>query len=782
MPDEKILIVEDEIVTAHSLELRLVKLGYKVLPLAGDAAEAWHILAEDTPDLIMMDIRLRGEVDGIQLAEQILAKMDIPIIYLTAHAEDETVQRATATAPYGYLLKPVDPSELRITLQTTLYKHKMEKQLKNSEERFRFITENMTDTVWLMDTNLKVTYISPSVTALRGYTLAELQEMRIDENLTPASLELVLATMGVEMSPDKLMDGNRKIVIPLELEFYKKDRTTFWSENTFTLIRDQQGMPYQILGVGRDITERKQHLRQNEAIAALSGALRDVQDRAGTLAVVLKEVTALLNPLGAHICLLDVRRNTLVIEVGEGIGAPMVNRRFLADKSLLARSLRATKPQIIEDFDSNPMIPEKMRTALSGVKLAYTIPLIVHGDVIGALMVFPRERIQKRDMVLLITLADFSASAIQRVNLFEQARQQVQRLEALHTIDKAITSITDINMTLSIFSDQVINLFGVDAVAIWLNNPVTHTLTLAHGRGFKVMPPLNTTMRLGRGISGQVALERQVTIIPNLAAGLYELSPSPIRWEQEQFVSYIGAPLIAKGELKGILEIYSCTPISEDNDWLDFLEAISHQAAIAVDNSRMFVDLQRSNAELLQSYNAMLENLAQIPEKREPTYAGHSLNVADLSLRLARALDVDQGDMIHIYRGTLLHDLGTLAIPDAIIKKPGKLNEEEWALVKKHPTWAHEWFSRLNFVKSALNVPYCHHERWDGSGYPRGLKGTNIPIEARIAAVADVWDALTHDRPYRKAWKAADAQEYVSKQSGKLFDPQVVQVFLKMTK
>jgi PAS domain S-box-containing protein len=634
----------------------------------------------------------------------------------------------------------------------------------------------------LMDANMNVTYISSSVTVRLGYTLAEIQQMTLDQFFTPASLEALAKIREIEMSPDRLMDINRNISVGLELEFIKKDGTTFWSEHTFTLIRDQWGLPYQILGVGRDITERKLYLRQQEAIATLSGALRDVQDRAGTLAVVLKEVTALLNPLGVHLCLLDVRSNTLVIEAGEGIGASVVNRRFLTDKSLLGRTLKMTKPQIIEDFDSNPMIPEKMRTELSEVKLAYTIPLIVHGNAIGALMIFPREKIPERDMLLLNSLADFSASAIQRVNLFEQARQQVQRLEALHTIDKAITSITDINMTLSIFSDQVISLFGVDAVAIWLNNPVTHTLTLAHGHGFKSMLPLNTTMRLGRGISGQVALEQRVTIIPNLAAGLYELSPSPIRWEQEHFVSYIGAPLIAKGELKGILEIYSCTPVSEDNDWLDFLEAISHQAAIAVDNSRMFVDLQRSNAELLQSYNAMLENLAQIPEKREPTYAGHSLNVADLSLRLARALDVDQGDMIHIYRGTLLHDLGTLAIPDAIIKKPGKLNEEEWALVKKHPTWAHEWFSRLNFVKSALNVPYCHHERWDGSGYPRGLKGTNIPIEARIAAVADVWDALTHDRPYRKAWKAADAQEYVSKQSGKLFDPQVVQVFLKMTK
>jgi len=151
-----------------------------------------------------------------------------------------------------------------------------------------------------------------------------------------------------------------------------------------------------------------------------------------------------------------------------------------------------------------------------------------------------------------------------------------------------------------------------------------------------------------------------------------------------------------------------------------------------------------------------------------------------LSLRLARAMDIPEADLIHIRRGGLLHDIGKLGVPDNILLKADELTDEEWEIMRKHPQFAYEMLSSIRYLQPALDIPYCHHERWDGTGYPRGLRGEEIPIAARIFAVADVWDAITSDRPYRKGWSQDEARRYIEEQSGKYFDPQVVGKFFQL--
>jgi len=149
-------------------------------------------------------------------------------------------------------------------------------------------------------------------------------------------------------------------------------------------------------------------------------------------------------------------------------------------------------------------------------------------------------------------------------------------------------------------------------------------------------------------------------------------------------------------------------------------------------------------------------------------------------VKIAKALGVEEEKLIHIRRGALLHDIGKLAVPDRILLKPGKLDEEEWKIMKMHPLYAQEKLSKIEYLKPALDIPLYHHERWDGSGYPFGLKGEGIPLSARIFAVVDVYDALSSDRPYRKAWTKQEAIDYIKNESGRLFDPKVVEVLLKM--
>jgi len=185
-------------------------------------------------------------------------------------------------------------------------------------------------------------------------------------------------------------------------------------------------------------------------------------------------------------------------------------------------------------------------------------------------------------------------------------------------------------------------------------------------------------------------------------------------------------------------------------------------------------------SELSQSYDDTLLGWAMALELRERETAGHSHRVVQLTLRMANEIGISAKQQVHIYRGALLHDIGKMGISDSILLKPASLTSEEWDEMRQHPIYAYELLRQIKFLEPALNIPYTHHEKWDGSGYPRGIKGEEIPLEARIFALADVWDALTSNRPYRKAMTRAEAVEYIRKHSGSHFDPNLVERFIKM--
>jgi HD-GYP domain-containing protein (c-di-GMP phosphodiesterase class II) len=191
-------------------------------------------------------------------------------------------------------------------------------------------------------------------------------------------------------------------------------------------------------------------------------------------------------------------------------------------------------------------------------------------------------------------------------------------------------------------------------------------------------------------------------------------------------------------------------------------------------------ELHLSTSELKQVYDDTLVALATALELRDGQPRGHSLRVTEMALALAKALGVSSSKMVHIRRGGLLHDAGNLRVPEEILHKEGELTVEEWITIHMHPFYAYEMLIAIPVLVPALDIPYCHHEKWDGNGYPRGLKGVDIPLAARIFAVADVWDALTSDRPQRKAWSRQAALSYMREQSGKHFDPQVVTAFLEL--
>ncbi len=187
--------------------------------------------------------------------------------------------------------------------------------------------------------------------------------------------------------------------------------------------------------------------------------------------------------------------------------------------------------------------------------------------------------------------------------------------------------------------------------------------------------------------------------------------------------------------------------------------------------------LKQKEQELLDAYNATLKGWAKAIEIRDKNTQNHTDRVVVLMEKLSHAMGVPEKDLVHMRRGALLHDIGKIGVPDAILSKPGKLTDEERKIIEQHPVRAKEMIETVEFLYPAIEIPCCHHERWNGSGYPNGFKGEEIPLAARIFAVIDVWDALVNDRPYRKAWTPENAIKYIEENSGTLFDPVVVKAF-----
>jgi len=232
--------------------------------------------------------------------------------------------------------------------------------------------------------------------------------------------------------------------------------------------------------------------------------------------------------------------------------------------------------------------------------------------------------------------------------------------------------------------------------------------------------------------------------------------------------------------VKGVLEVFHRSRLEPNTEWLDFLEALAGRAAIAIDNASLFHDLQRSNTELALAYDTTLEGWSRALDLRDKETEGHTQRVAELTIRLASKMGVSEADLVHIRRGALLHDIGKMGIPDDILLKPGPLSDEEWVIMRRHPTYAFDLLSPIAFLHPALDIPHYHHEKWDGTGYPAGLKGEQIALAARIFAIVDVWDALRSDRPYRPAWPQERVREHIRSLSGIHFDPKVVEAFMEM--
>lgn len=372
------------------------------------------------------------------------------------------------------------------------------------------------------------------------------------------------------------------------------------------------------------------------------------------------------------------------------------------------------------------------------------------------------------------------------VNMIASLKDSVQahfnahqkKVEALVGVGSAINSTLGLERVLEEVMDSIIALMNAERGFLMLKDE-SGVMIPQIARGMAQTDLLKDPFAISHSVIKRVADTGEAVLTTN--------AQEDPRFDQQasiaayHLLSILCAPLKVKDVLIGVIYVDNRAQSGIfHNDDLEIISSFSNQAAIAIENARLFDKLKSSNEELQIAYQATLKGWVRALDLRDKETEGHTQRVTSLTLKLAAAMGIEGDDLIHIERGALLHDIGKMAIPDGILLKPAGLTAEERNLIEKHPVYAYEMLNPIKFLQPALDIPYCHHEKWDGTGYPRGLKAEQIPLAARIFAVADVWDALVSDRPYRKGLDPKEVKERIKADAGSHFDPRVVDAFLRL--
>ena len=666
-----------------------------------------------------------------------------------------------------------------------------EQALRDSEEHYRLLFESNPLPMWVYDLEtLKFLAVNDAAVAHYGYGRDEFLSMTIREIRPPEELPGLLAILSAigsttqRSGPWKHLKKDGTLI---DVEIHSHELSLAGKKTRLVLVND--------------ITQRKRaeaeiQTRTSElsTLYKLSRELAEADDLHQIFELVAAPAVEAMPITFARIALRE--GETLVIRAAYPIRAVdhdlLVGSEFpISSLPHCQRAMSQNDAVILRGNDPQLNSDERAVLLLDVAQTICLIPLrsgdhpskLTHS--LGLLMLSEarseeREAFTPAKIKLAQSIADQIAVAIHRILLQEQTERRLQHLSALREIDNAISSSFGLHLSMSTLLTQVIDQLHVDAAAIWLVQADTGMLMYSVGRGFhsKVFEQAKP-LRLGEGYVGRAASEGRTIHISNLME--QQDNPRLMKALQaEAFVGYYAVPLISRNDVKGVLEVFHRSPLEPDEEWLDFLHTLAGQAAIGVDNATLFDNMLRSNYRLTQAYNATIEGWSAALDLRDKETEGHTQRVTEMTIQLATRMGLGKQELVHIRRGALLHDIGKMGVPDHILLKPDKLTDEEWVIMRKHPELAYQMLSPIEYLQEALDIPYCHHEKWDGTGYPRGLKGEEIPFPARIFAVVDVWDALSSDRPYRPAWLMDRVLEHIRSLSGSHFDPQVVEAFLPL--
>jgi len=757
---------DTQILTSNSMAQELLGLTGDQMLGKTTIDSAWHFFLEDGTAMPLEKYPVNQVLASRQALRNFIVRVHRP------NKENDVWVLVNADPVFGI---EAEITQVIVTFVDITERKRAEENLRRSEQKFRALAENIPNVVFQCknDSHYTFLYLNEAIENLTGYPREDFLEKGL--SFFDLSHPDDVKTMPTP-EENNITDINNN---PFHITYRIRHKSGEWRwvDEWGTGVENADGKVEFLEGIMVDITENKQHELEREAIINVSAALRQAATRTDILNVIMDQLIDLFKADGAVLALPDPQTGGFIDEMGRGsVGERMIGLSIPPGAGVCNWVIENKRPYCNNHAYHDPLF---YRSDLLGdAHCIASVPLIAQEQAIGAVWIARRMDITEQELRLLTAIADIAANAVHRVMLHEQTEEQLQHLIALHQIDLAISANFDLNVTLNVFLRNVIDELKVDAASILLLDPITHTLDFAAGIGFRTRKIEASHVKIGTGCAGRAAQEYRTVSCLDLGLMREAYIRSSLLVDEE-FVSHYATPLIIKGQVKGILEVFHRQTLESKMEWMDYFETLATQAAIAIESASLFENLQRTNTELMLAYDATIEGWSRALDLRDKETEGHTQRVTEMALELAEKMGMSVAEKIDLRRGALLHDIGKMGVPDSILLKPGPLSDSEWEIMRQHPVYAYQMLSPITYLKHALEIPYCHHEKWDGTGYPCGLNGEQIPLSARMFAIVDVFDALTSNRPYRLAWSRDAVNHYIQEQSGKHFDPYVVRIFLE---
>jgi PAS domain S-box-containing protein/putative nucleotidyltransferase with HDIG domain len=746
-PSIQILMVEDSETDALLLEETLSQDGLNSFEftLSERLKTGLELLHQQKFDLILLDLGL-PDSQGLESFEKVHNEFpDIPVVVLSGLTDEKLALEAVQAGAQDYLVKgptswEIAPRAIRYAIE----RQQSQAALRESEEQYRLLFENAPVGILSVTTQGKITEVNTAALHILGSPSVEATKS-INLLTFPPLIEA-----GISADFQSCIDHAHPV--SAEHPYATKWGKSIFVKYQLTPVLNTEGQIVLIQAITEDITERK---RAEEALKESEEKYRLLVENA-TIGIVIAQDQSLkyINPKAMELVgyskeeLLsldfaerihpDDREETIgyYLKFLQGEETPANHIFRVIDKAgdtkwldsnavLVNWEGRPASLNFLMEITQRKQAEEALRQRLAELETLYESGLILS-------QITNPDKIAQKLIALITEKLEWHHVTIRRYHAEDES------LELLAFGHTNVPTDQKLNTIKERFRSMITK--SGEGLSGWV---------VQHG----------TTVR-----SGNLSQDsRYREIEPGLRSGLY-------------------VPMKIGSQIMGVISIESELPDAFTEADERLISTLAAQAAITLDNNKLLEDLQKSNDRLFQAYDDTIEGWSNALDLRDKETEGHTLRVTTLTEELAREMGIPDSDMIHIRRGSLLHDIGKMGVPDRILLKPDKLTDDEWVIMREHPVYAYNLLSRIEFLRPALSIPHHHHEKWDGSGYPDGLKGEQIPLGARIFAIIDVFDALTSDRPYRPAWSRDKAINYIREQSGSQFDAKVVEAFMKLIK